>query len=109
MNKLELQAEYKEQFGEAPDGSLTKAELKSAMNTNNSANEALEEIEECYWDNPVHCNKFGLMTGRVTKEQAAWYDSVTPDGVSYKDATLSYDPIEKRKKEARKKFENRER
>lgn len=69
----------------------------------------LKEIEECYWDNPVHSKKFDLMTGRVTKEQAAWYDSVTPDGVSYKDATLSYDPIEKRKKEARKKFENRER
>lgn len=71
--------------------------------------QGLEEIDVCYWNNPVHCNKFGLMTGRITKEQAAWYDSVTPDGVSYKDATLSYDPIEKRKKEARKKFENRER
>ena len=44
------------------------------------------------------------MTGRVTQEQAEWYDEVTPEGTTYKKATLDYDPIAKRQSEAKKKF-----
>lgn len=68
----------------------------------------LAEIEVCYWTNPRHSVKFGLMTGLVTKEQAAWYDSVTPEGTTYKNATSSYDPIEKRHKDARKRLKNKD-
>ena len=74
----------------------------------NASVKKLDPIDKCYWENPTHNIRFGLMTGLVTPEQAAWFDDHTPEGISYKDYVLDYDPIEKHKKEARKRLENRE-
>lgn len=66
-----------------------------------------KSIPDMYWKNPTYFQKFGTVTGLVTKAQAAEFNKITPKETSLSNWTLSYDPIAKRLKEAKAKSRKR--
>ena len=105
MSKAELQSKYMEQFGEVADESMTVAQLRAAMKPVKETKPSNAVGQ--FWKNPVHFEKFGTISGKVLAEHAKEFEEITPDATNIMDWVLDYDPIAKRKADARTKARNR--